>query len=143
MQFCLTLPNGRKDVMNDVDFEINAAEDEWGGATIAANVAALQRIIADDAMMFHGSGNVEGKAPFIANLFRRLEFESVCRDHVLIRQYAPTVAIASCLQEQRIRLRGSDAPFSIAYANISRVWVNRNGYWQMVNYHATRLQSRP
>jgi hypothetical protein len=128
--------------MIDWVVDINAAEEEWGRAAIDADEAALQRCIADDAILFHGSGNVEDKAPFIANLFRRLEFELITRDDVRIRQLAPTVVVASGLQTQRVRSRGSDDSFHVSHATISRLWVMREGRWQMANYHSTRLANR-
>ena len=125
--------------MIDYEREINKAEEEWSRAIIAADEAALEELLSDDAIVFHGSGIVEQKAPFITNLSRRLEIESVTRDKVQIRQLASTVVVTSCVLEQRVRPRGSDSPFNVGYANVSRVWVKRDDRWRVANYHATRL----
>jgi len=118
--------------MSQMETEINAAEEAWGKAMVAGDIDVIRRLVAEDVLIFHGSGEVEERrrlSPICSGAF---EVQSLTRTDVRIRQIAPDVGVASCVQVQRIRPRANaDAPFDLAHANISKVWVRRGGQWQM------------
>ncbi len=124
--------------MTDIEGEIKSVEARWSRAMTASDEAALQDLIDDDAILTHGSGKMEEKAPFIANIFRRVEIEAIARDALLIKTVAPTVAVAFCHQELRLRSREPDAPLRILNTAVSKLWVKREQGWRMANYQATR-----
>jgi len=63
--------------MSQMETEINAAEEAWGKAMVAGDIDVIAAWVAEDVLIFHGSGEVEEKAAFIANLFGRIEVQSL------------------------------------------------------------------
>ncbi len=124
--------------MSDIDSEIRAAEETWTLAMTTSDEAALQDLIDDGALLTHGSGNMEPKAPFIANLFGRVQIESITRDEITIRPLAPTVVVAFCYQALDLRSRTPDAPLRTLRTAVTKVWIKREQGWRMANYQATR-----
>jgi uncharacterized protein (TIGR02246 family) len=121
-----------------VEKEIRALEDQWNDARAHANVAALDRLLADGWTVVHGDGTMNTKAEYLADLksgARTFDGGVVVRDFS-VRVYGDT-AIAAGKSESKVTISGKPQGGSLRF---TRVYVRRDGHWLMIATHATRLQ---
>ena len=115
--------------------EVHASEDRRYAAMVAADVSALEQVLADDMIYTHSSSSVDTKASLIElirsgrSVYRRIE-----RPEEKIRIYGQSAVVTG---QARIEL-GGDSPrtLNLRYTN---VWVKNPGGWQMVAWQSTRL----
>lgn len=112
-------------------------DEERTEAMVMGDLAALDRLLADDLSYVHSSTKVDTKASFIENLrsgaskykaFQREEANTRVFGDAAVNTGVATVSVENQGQ--------APATFKIRYTN---VWVNRGGKWQMVAWQATRL----
>lgn len=119
--------------------EIEALQARRAAALVAGDTATLDWLMADDAMVFHGSGAVEKKAEFIPNLIRRLEIQkSWVRDATY--RVRGDVVIENGFNEMIVRQKlkpGTD--FYPATALMTVVWEHIDDRWRQVLMHQTRV----
>src|SRR5690349_11584280 len=96
-------------------------EDQRCNATIQRDVAALERLLAEDLTYTHSSGRVETKAAFLESIragnprYHRIE-----RSDVIVRIYDDAVAIVTGLARFTVTLNGQD---KLSYARFTNVWT--------------------
>ncbi|HTG89177.1 MAG TPA: nuclear transport factor 2 family protein [Vicinamibacterales bacterium] len=116
--------------------DVRKAERDRFAAMLKNDVAALDRLLAPELIYTHGDGRVVDKAAFIADL-KTGDFK-----YVTIDAGEPTVrvfgdaAIVNGTAGMSVVNKGAPAKIRIVY---STTQVRRNGSWQMVSWHATRL----
>jgi len=116
--------------------EIRALEDRWNDARARADVAALDRLLADGWTVVHGDGTMNTKAEYLADLqsgARKFDGGVVVRDFT-VRVYGDT-AIAAGTSESKVTINGRPQGGSLRF---TRVYVRREGRWIMIATHATR-----
>ncbi|MEP7274483.1 MAG: nuclear transport factor 2 family protein [Acidobacteriota bacterium] len=106
-------------------------------AAMARNdLAELGRILADDLVYTHSTGNVENKKEFLAGLESgNLRYLSIESDENKVRVYGDT-AIINGRARVRLSARGQEQAFTLRFID---VYVKRNGNWQMVAWQSSRL----
>ena len=116
--------------------EVREAEDAWAQAAIAGNAAALKRLLADDIVYTHASGKADTKAQFIESITSgRLTYRSAEVEEFAVKVYG-NVAVT---QSVRRMSTGSGGQFTSFRARFQRVWIKRDGKWQLTAHQATRL----
>ena len=121
-----------------VETEIRALEDRWNDARAHADVAALDRLLADGWTVVHGDGSMNTKAEYLADLksgARKFDGGVVVRDFS-VRVYGDT-AIAAGTSESKVTINGKPQGGSLRF---TRVYVRREGRWIMITTHATRRE---
>lgn len=119
--------------------QVEKLEREWSAAFLRHDVAAIDRILADDFVGIDGRGFVSGKAeeldearPHPAGDFEVLS-EQLSEVHV--RVYG-NMAIVNAINTESARFKGE--AFTPRYRRTT-VWVKRGGRWQCVSFHASRI----
>ena len=105
-------------------------------AQIGADAAALDRLYAEDFIGIGPSGTVRAKAQVIADFTSgRLRYESITTDEVQWRVYGDTA-----VETGRSTMNGQDRGKTVPRENrFTRVWVKRQGRWQLVANHYSLL----
>ena len=105
-------------------------------AQIGANAAALDRLYAEDFIGIGPSGIVRTKAQVIADFMSgSLRFQSITTDDVRWRVYEDTA-----VETGRSTMIGQDRGKAVPRDNrFTRVWVKRQGRWQLVTNHYSLL----
>jgi len=138
MLSALTVPLAAQQATAAVSKEIRALEDTWNDARARADVAALDRLLADGWTVVHGDGSINTKAEYLADLksgARRFDGGVAVSDFT-VRVYGDT-AIAAGTSESKVTIDGRPQGGSLRF---TRVYVRRDGRWVMVATHATTRQ---
>jgi uncharacterized protein (TIGR02246 family) len=123
---------------SNLDTEMEAVERARFQTWVKGDVAAMQEVMADDALYCHSSGQCQTKKEFIADIeakklvYKKLDLASMKakalgRDAVLINGKVDVVAAAP----------GREVKFSGIYTS---VYVKRNGRWQLLSWQSTNLR---
>jgi ketosteroid isomerase-like protein len=116
--------------------EVRKAESDRFNAFLKSDAAALDKLLSPDLIYTHGDGRVVDKATFIAELKTGdFKYVSIEADDPRIRIFGDTAIVTSRAGMQVIN-KGAPAKIRIVYTNVH---LRRNGSWQMVAWHATRL----
>jgi ketosteroid isomerase-like protein len=121
--------------MSPAEQEIRAAERLWNEARVKADVAALDRLLADGWTVTHGGGTMDTKAQYLADLKSgdRKFSADVKEDELTVRIYGDT-AVASGLSDSKVTFKGQVQGGPLRF---TRVYVKRDGRWIMIVSHAT------
>ena len=105
-------------------------------AQIGADAAALDRLYAEDFIGIGPSGTVRAKAQVLADFTSgRLRFQTITTDDVQWRVYGDTA-----VETGRSTMNGQDRGKTVPRDNrFTRVWVKRQGRWQLVMNHYSLL----
>ena len=105
-------------------------------AQVGADAAALDRLYAEDFIGIGPSGTVRTKAQVIADFTSgSLRFQSITTDDVKWRVYGDTA-----VETGRSTMNGQDRGKVVPRDNrFTRVWVRRQGRWQLVANHYSLL----
>ena len=114
--------------------DIAALEDRRVAATVAADVATLEEVLADDLIYTHSSASVDTKTVYIDKLRSgSLSYISIERGPADIRIWGDTATVTGQAVLQ-ISAEGNARQINISYLN---VWVPIDGRWQMVAWQST------
>jgi ketosteroid isomerase-like protein len=118
------------------DQEIRAMEKRWNESRVRADVAALDRLLAEGWTVTHGDGTINTKAEYLADLKSgdRKFFADVKQDDFSVRIYGDT-AVAAGLSDSKVEYKGKPSGGALRF---TRVYVKRDGRWLMIVSHATR-----
>ncbi len=118
------------------DADVRKAERDRFAAMVKNDVAALDKLLAPELIYTHGDGRVVDKAGFIADL-KTGDFKYVSIDAAdpKVRVIGDTAIVAGAAGMSVVN-KGAPAKIRIVYSNTQ---LRRNGSWQMVSWHATRL----
>ena len=105
-------------------------------AQIGADAAVLDRLYAEDFIGIGPSGAVRTKAQVLADFTSgSLKFQSISTDDVQWRVYGDTA-----VETGRSTMNGQDRGKTVPRDNrFTRVWVKRQGRWQLVANHYSLL----
>ena len=105
-------------------------------AQIGADAMALDRLYAEDFIGIGPSGTVRATAQVIADFTSgSLRFQSITTDDVQWRVYGDTA-----VETGRSTMNGQDRGKTVPRDNrFTRVWVKRQGRWQLVANHYSLL----
>jgi len=120
---------------NTAEEEVRALERLWNDARAKADVATLDRILADEWTVTHANGTTDSKARYLADLKSgaRKFTGSVEEREVVVRFYGDT-AIVTGSSDSTVSLNGQAQGGALHF---TRVFVKRNGAWRMVVTQAT------
>ena len=116
--------------------EIRAMEKLWNESRARGDVAALGALLADDWTVTHGDGTINTKSEYLADLKSgaRKFFGDVKQDDFTVRVYGDT-AVAAGVSDSKVEYKGKPSGGALRF---TRVYVKREGRWQMITSHATR-----
>ena len=112
-------------------------EREWAEALVKADGAALDRIQADDWVMTSWDGQTQTKAQSIEEIKSGVyQAASVNLDNLKVRTFGD-VAVVTLGQTEKSKYKGKESSGRYLYTD---VWVKRNGKWQVVATHGTKVE---
>jgi ketosteroid isomerase-like protein len=119
------------------DDDVRAVERERVRAVVAADTAALGRLLGNDLTYTHSTAWVETKAQFLESLRSgALKYEKMDHRDVQARVYG-AAAVLIGLSDVRVHSpRAGQVEMQIRF---TAVYVNRDGRWQMVAWQSTRV----
>ena len=131
--------SAKRDQRRSVEQVIRQLDHERIQAQIHADRVALDRIYADDFIGIGPSGTVRTKPQVLADFTSHdLTFQSITTDDVRIRVYGNTV-----VETGRSTMVGQDKGRVVPRDNrFTRVWVRRQGRWQIVANHYSLLNTQ-
>ena len=120
----------------NVEDVITQLEKDWVAAIVSKDLTRLDGLLAAD---FNGTSPTGGTFPrdeAIEGLKTgSYAVESMSMDEVSVNVYGNT-AVAFTSQQEKSRLDGKD---NSGHYHFTNVWVKRNGRWQVVASHGSRL----
>ncbi len=129
-------PQAKSEQKRSLEQVIRQLDHERIQAQINADVAALDRIYAADFIGVGPSGAVRTKRQVLSDFkSHELKFQSITTDEVQVRIYGNT-AVETGLST----INGQDKGKAVPRDNrFTRVWVKRQGHWQLVLNHYSPL----
>ena len=121
-----------------VEQEVLAAERSRRDALVADDMAAFALLIADDVTHVHTTGIVQGKAALLNHAGGFLRFINIERHDLKVRAVDENLAIMTGGMTNTVARRGHYERVEVQ-AFVTQVWERRDGRWQVINFHATRL----
>jgi len=119
-----------------VEREIQKLEERRFQAMVHVDIAALDRILADDLSYTHSGGKVDTKATFLAALRSgELKYESIRTEDIKARVYGNS-AVVTGRGEIKVKSGNQELSFPIRFTD---VYVKRAGRWVMVAWQSTRI----
>lgn len=96
------------------------------------NIAALEKVYADDFIFSHGSGKVEGKKTWLVSAGKGL-FVSRRHDSVKVELHKEVAIVKGKLSVVKTNKEKTDR-YHLYYI---RVYAKRRGAWQMISHNTT------
>jgi len=138
---CLTLAQAiaaEEKAGNDEQI-IKQLEQEWADALLKRDQAAIDRITSADWVLTDPKGRLIAKAQADADLKSgTVKFESIKLDELKVRVYGDT-AVVHGLETRKSSYKGKDTSGQYRFTD---VFVNRNGRWQAIATHVSRVAKR-
>ena len=122
----------------NVEADLLKLEREWLDAYMKRDVAALERIEADDFSITYSTGEVITKAQELAKLKSNAAADPAFRlstEEAKTRLYGDTAVLTGVLIQQWTD-NGKEMAVRVRYTD---VWVKRNGRWQVVAAQLTKM----
>ena len=119
---------------------VKAAELERFQAQEKNDFAALERLLADDLVYTHSSGNVDSKASYIDSLRTgKARYLKIAPDDIKVRVVGDLALIHGrgvFTLETNVNGQKGENPLKLSFLD---VWQKRGGKWQMIAWQSTRL----
>ena len=117
--------------------EILALEAERTDAMVRQDIGALTSLLADDLAYTHSDGRTDTKETFLsliaAPALRYLAVDYANREVI---DCGETVVVRGAARMKLLREPGGRENYVVLFLD---VWTRREGQWQMVGWHATRV----
>lgn len=112
-------------------------ERDWSAADLAKDAKTLDRILADDWQQTDYNGRLVTKAMVLADIKNsKVEVSTITNDERKIRVFG-NVAIVTGRDTEKSVDHGNETSGTYVYTDI---FLNRNGKWQVVASHSTKLE---
>ena len=124
----------------DVEQSIKALSEQVDQAALKGDVAAIDKLLADDYIAIRVNGATFTKADVLENFKSgKLKYEAIEISDMKVRVYGDT-ALVNATAKVKGHFGATD--LSGQYRGV-RVWVKRKGQWQSVSFQATRIAPQP
>jgi ketosteroid isomerase-like protein len=111
-------------------------EQDWADALVKADVAAIEKFVAEDWIVTDPEGMIVTRAQETADLKSgTVKFESFHNDELKVRVVGDT-AVVHGLETEKSSFRGKDSSGQYRFTD---TFVKRNGQWQCVATHLSRV----
>jgi ketosteroid isomerase-like protein len=114
--------------------EVLAAQRARLDATIAVDVPALERLMADDLTYVHSSAKLETKAENIAAISASHSYKAIVTNEVVVRVEGD-VAVITGIADITLKRPDGEALLPVRFTD---VWARRNGDWREISWQSTR-----
>lgn len=116
---------------------VRAADASRIRALLAADLAALDTVLGDDLTYTHSTGRVDAKDAYLEPLRAgRTRYQRLEPSGIAVRLYGDTAVMTGRMLSVAL-VAGKESRNDLRFTS---VWTLRDGRWQMVAWHSTRLQ---
>ena len=117
--------------------ELTQLVKDLNAALVKADIAFLERVLAQDYVHYRPHGDVEDRAQYLQDRKDgRVEFESLVADDIKVRVYRDAAIVT-----YRSTAKGKDQDGAIDEERLwTRVFVRKNSHWQLVHSQGTTIQ---
>lgn len=115
--------------------ELRQAVADFDRAQLHSDVAELERLLADDYVLFNSQGKVESKADFLHD-YAGLKLQPFAVEDETVRVFGDAAVLAGVATLSGTDLASGEA-FSLRL-RFADVWRKRDGRWQVAFTQATR-----
>ncbi len=116
--------------------ELLATDASWNTLRLSADVAGLDRLLADDWLLTHSDGKVQTKAEYLEELSTRSRRnQAIDNEDVRVRRYGDTAVVTGTSVQSAV---SNGQPWQGRF-RFTRVWVQRDSHWVMVASHSSRI----
>jgi len=123
----------------DVEQAIQKLEQQWGDALVKKDQAMIDRIVAGEWELTDSEGNLLSKAKVDADVKSgTATFESFHLDDLKVRVFGDT-AIAYGVETEKSKYQGKDSSGQYRFTD---VFIKRDGRWQAISTHMSRVASK-
>lgn len=120
---------------NDAD-ALRGIDASWNELRLKADVAGLDKLLADDWLLTHSDGRVQHKKDYLQELSSRTRSnQAIENEDVSVRHYGQTAVVTGTSVQAGT---SNGVPWSGRF-RYTRVWILREGHWQMVASHSSRI----
>ena len=127
------LPLRANDAGKEALLKIDAS---WNSLRLESDVEGLGRLLCDDWLLTHSDGRVQHKADYLQELATRQRRNTrIDNEDVQVRLHGDTAVITGTSVQAAI----SDGKPWEGRFRFTRVWLLRDGQWQMLASHSSRL----
>ena len=120
--------------------EALAAEDARYAAQTHNDVAAMEKLFANDLVYVHSTAAVDSKTTYIeAMRSGRLKYRAMKRSDVTVRTYG-CLAVITGKADFETTSEGVDSSVSLRFHTL---WIKRGDLLQFVSWQSTRLPPKP
>jgi len=136
MKFSLILLAAGFAFADDAVDQVKKADHQWADATLHRDTAVLGRLMADDLKYVHGNASIQNKKEFIDSLKSGdLLYHTIDYEDLDVKVFGDAAVLMSKLR-LNITMNKQEQNFEVRFL---RVYVRRNGSWQLLAHQATRL----
>ncbi len=136
---CLLLLLSAGQVFADAAGDIQKLEQERFTAYVKGDVAALERIFADDLVYIHSNGVSDPKSAVLQSFASgELKISRFDAEDIKVRQIGD-VMVATGLVHVDLVNKGTAAKFDIRY---TAIYVNQGGQWRLVHVQNARVPAK-
>ncbi len=115
---------------------IKAADKAWAVATVKADDSALNKLLADDLIYIHSTGDQDNKKTFIENQHNGVrKYLKIDHETMDVRVYGNSAVLTGTVQLET-EMKGVKGG---AHLRIIHVWVKQGGSWKLVAHQSLRL----
>ena len=121
----------------NVEQVVTKLEQEWAAAVVKQDFDTLNRLVADDWFYISWQGETSNKAKD-TEIMKSGTYKpvSVNISDVKVRVYGDA-AVVTLTQDEKSQFRGKDSSGRYLFTD---TWVKRNGKWQVVSSHSTKVE---
>ncbi len=124
-----TVPRSESDALRAVDAT-------WNDLRLSANVAGLEKLLADDWLLTHSDGRVQSKREYLNELRTGSRSnQAIANQSVVVRLYGDSAVVTGTSVQSGL---SNGQPWSGRF-RFTRVWIRRSGQWLMVSSHSSRI----
>ena len=133
---CVPLAQTIGDTASD-ERDLTQLVKDFNAALVKADTAFLDKVLAPDFVHYRPRGDIENRAQYLDNRKNgRVDFDSLVADEIKVRFYGDTAIVT-----YRSTAKGKDQHGAIDEQRLwSRVFVRRDGRWQLVHSQGTTIQ---
>ena len=122
-----------------VEATLKDNENRWESSYAAHDTSVAQSLVADDFSGVHWDGKIQNKSGVISQIKKDKDtYKSAVNEKLSVRNYGPNCAVV--IGTAREKGTGKDGKAFDRSFRFTDTWVMRNGQWQCVSSHVSKLK---
>jgi ketosteroid isomerase-like protein len=118
------------------DNDVRKAEEAWAAAVKASDASALEKLLANDLVYTHSTGNVDSKTDYLSKMKAGTQkYTDLQYSGMKVRTFNGSTGVVN----SQLRMIGATngTPFDNT-VYVIHVWVKQGGSWKLVAHQTTR-----